>query len=101
MFFYITKIFWFFLQPLDLALFLMATGRLLAMLGRRLLGGTASFLAVLILVPVAQLIGPRLYSTGPGTPSSGRPNCPKRSTASWFSAAAWRAPSIWCAAAMK
>jgi uncharacterized SAM-binding protein YcdF (DUF218 family) len=50
MFFYITKIFWFFLQPLNLALFLLVIGWALAMLGRRRLGGLASFFAVLILV---------------------------------------------------
>ena len=53
MFFYLTKIFWFFVQPLNLALFLLAAGSLLAILGRRRLGGTASFLAVLILVLAA------------------------------------------------
>jgi uncharacterized SAM-binding protein YcdF (DUF218 family) len=50
MFFYITKIFWFFLQPLDLALFLVAIGLVLAILGRRRLGGVASFLGLSILM---------------------------------------------------
>jgi uncharacterized SAM-binding protein YcdF (DUF218 family) len=50
MFFYLSKTFWFFAQPLNLALFLLVIGWALAMLGRRRLGGLASFLAVLILV---------------------------------------------------
>jgi len=49
-FFYISKIFWFFVQPLNLALFLLLGGWLLALVGRRWLARTASFLAVLILV---------------------------------------------------
>ena len=53
MFFYVTKIFWFFIEPLSLALFLLAAGWLLAILGRRRLGGAASSFAVLILVLAA------------------------------------------------
>jgi uncharacterized SAM-binding protein YcdF (DUF218 family) len=50
MFFYLSKTFWFFVQPLSLALFLLAAGWLLAILGRRRLGGVASFLGLSILV---------------------------------------------------
>ena len=50
MFFYLTKTFWFFIQPLNLAVFLLAAGWLLALLGRRRLGGLTSFLAALILL---------------------------------------------------
>jgi uncharacterized SAM-binding protein YcdF (DUF218 family) len=49
LFFYISKIFWFFVQPLNLALFLLLGGWLLAIVDRRWLARIASFLAVLIL----------------------------------------------------
>ena len=49
MFFYLSKIFWFFIQPLNLAIFLLLAGLLAAMIGRRWLAATGSVLAFLIL----------------------------------------------------
>ena len=49
MFFYLSKIFWFFIQPLNLAIFLLLAGLLAAMFGRRRLAATGSVLAFLIL----------------------------------------------------
>jgi uncharacterized SAM-binding protein YcdF (DUF218 family) len=49
MFFYLSKIFWFFIQPLNLAIFLLAAGLLAAIFGRRRLATTGSALAFLIL----------------------------------------------------
>ena len=49
MFFYLSKIFWFFIQPLNLTLFLLLAGLLAAMIGRRRLAATGSVLAFLIL----------------------------------------------------
>ena len=50
MFFYLSKIFWFFVQPLNLAIFLLLAGLLAALIGRRRLAATGSVLAFLILV---------------------------------------------------
>ncbi|KQU89943.1 hypothetical protein ASD99_16180 [Mesorhizobium sp. Root695] len=49
MFFYLSKIFWFFIQPLNLAIFLLLAGLLSALIGRRRLAVTGSALAFLIL----------------------------------------------------
>ena len=49
MFFYLSKIFWFFVQPLNLAIFLLLAGLLAALIGRRRLAATGSVLAFLIL----------------------------------------------------
>ena len=49
MFFYLSKIFWFFVQPLNLAIFLLLAGLLVALIGRRRLAATGSVLAFLIL----------------------------------------------------
>jgi uncharacterized SAM-binding protein YcdF (DUF218 family) len=49
MFFYLSKIFWFFIQPLNLAIFLLLAGLLAAMIGRRRLAVTGSVLAFLVL----------------------------------------------------
>jgi uncharacterized SAM-binding protein YcdF (DUF218 family) len=49
MFFYLSKIFWFFIQPLNLAVFLLLAGLLAALFGRRRLFATGSVLAFLIL----------------------------------------------------
>ncbi|RVD16955.1 YdcF family protein [Mesorhizobium sp. M7A.F.Ca.ET.027.02.1.1] len=49
MFFYLSKIFWFFIQPLNLAIFLLLAGLLAAMIGRRRLAATGSVLAFLLL----------------------------------------------------
>ena len=49
MFFYLSKIFWFFFQPLNLTIFLLLAGLLAAMIGRRRLAATGSVLAFLIL----------------------------------------------------
>ncbi|TPN39420.1 YdcF family protein [Mesorhizobium sp. B2-3-3] len=49
MFFYLSKIFWFFIQPLNLAIFLLLAGLLAALFGRRRLAGASSVLAFLIL----------------------------------------------------
>jgi uncharacterized SAM-binding protein YcdF (DUF218 family) len=49
MFFYLSKIFWFFIQPLNLAIFLLLAGLLAAAFGRRRLAATGSVLAFLIL----------------------------------------------------
>ncbi|MER9137771.1 YdcF family protein [Mesorhizobium sp. M0830] len=49
MFFYFSKIFWFFIQPLNLAIFLLLAGLLAAMIGRRRLAVTGCVLAFLIL----------------------------------------------------
>ncbi|MER8374031.1 YdcF family protein [Mesorhizobium sp. M1406] len=49
MFFYLSKIFWFFIQPLNLAIFLLLAGLFAAMIGRRRLAVTGSVLAFLIL----------------------------------------------------
>ncbi|MER9302319.1 YdcF family protein [Mesorhizobium sp. M0293] len=49
MFFYFSKIFWFFIQPLNLAIFLLLAGLLAAMIGRPRLAVTGSVLALLIL----------------------------------------------------
>ncbi|UCI33449.1 YdcF family protein [Mesorhizobium sp. B4-1-4] len=49
MFFYLSKIFWFFIQPLNLAILLLLAGLLAALFGHRRLTGTSSVLAFLIL----------------------------------------------------
>lgn len=49
MFFYLSKIFWFFIQPLNLAIFLLLAGLLAALVGRRRLAVTGSALAFFIL----------------------------------------------------
>ncbi|MDX8436516.1 YdcF family protein [Mesorhizobium abyssinicae] len=49
MFFYLSKIFWFFIQPLNLAIFLLLAGLLAAVFGRRRLAASGSMLAFLIL----------------------------------------------------
>jgi uncharacterized SAM-binding protein YcdF (DUF218 family) len=49
MFFYLSKIFWFFIQPLNLTIFLLLAGLFAAMIGRRRLAATGSVLAFLIL----------------------------------------------------
>lgn len=49
MFFYLSKIFWFFVQPLNLAIFLLLAGLLAALVGRRRFALTGSVLAFLIL----------------------------------------------------
>ena len=49
MFFYLSKIFWFLIQPLDFALFLLVAGLLAALLGRRRLAAVSNLFAVLIL----------------------------------------------------
>ncbi|RJT36143.1 YdcF family protein [Mesorhizobium waimense] len=53
MFFYLSKIFWFFIQPLNLAIFLLLASLLAALLGRRKLFATGSVLAFLILALAA------------------------------------------------
>ena len=49
MFFYLSKIFWFFIQPLNLTIFLLVAGLIAAMIGRRRLAATGSVLAFLVL----------------------------------------------------
>jgi len=49
MFFYLSKIFWFFIQPLNLTIFLLLAGLVAAMIGRRRVAITGSLLALLIL----------------------------------------------------
>ncbi|TPL08358.1 YdcF family protein [Mesorhizobium sp. B2-4-14] len=49
MFFYLSKIFWFFIQPLNLAILLLLAGLLAALFDHRRLTGTSSVLAFLIL----------------------------------------------------
>ena len=49
MFFYLSKIFWFFIQPLNLTIFLLLAGLIAAMIGRRRLAATGSVLAFLVL----------------------------------------------------
>jgi uncharacterized SAM-binding protein YcdF (DUF218 family) len=49
MFFYLSKIFWFFIQPLNLTIFLLLAGQIAAMIGRRRLAATGSVLAFLVL----------------------------------------------------
>ena len=49
MFFYLSKIFWFLIQPLNLAIFLLAFSLLVAWFGWRKLGGVAALLSFLIL----------------------------------------------------
>jgi uncharacterized SAM-binding protein YcdF (DUF218 family) len=49
MFFYLSKVFWFFIQPLNLTIFLLLAGLIAAMIGRRRLAATVSVLAFLIL----------------------------------------------------
>lgn len=49
MFFYLSKIFWFFIQPLNLAIFLLLAGLIAAMIGRRRLAAAGSVLSFLIL----------------------------------------------------
>ncbi|RUZ18261.1 YdcF family protein [Mesorhizobium sp. M7A.F.Ca.CA.001.04.1.1] len=49
MFFYLSKIFWFFIQPLNLAIFLLLAGLLAVTIGRRRLAAAGSVLAFLIL----------------------------------------------------
>lgn len=49
MFFYLSKIFWLFIQPLNLAIFLLLAGLLAAAFGRRRLAASGSALAFLIL----------------------------------------------------
>ena len=49
MFFYLSKIFWFFIQPLNLAIFLLLAGLVAALFGRRKLAGMGSIAAFVIL----------------------------------------------------
>ncbi|WP_137931129.1 YdcF family protein [Mesorhizobium comanense] len=49
MFFYLSKIFWFFIQPVNLAIFLLLAGLIARTISRRRLAATASVLAFLIL----------------------------------------------------
>jgi len=49
MFFYLSKIFWFFVQPLNLAIFLLLAGLVAVLFGRRRLAGTGCVLSFLIL----------------------------------------------------
>jgi uncharacterized SAM-binding protein YcdF (DUF218 family) len=49
MFFYLSKIFWFFIQPLNLAIFLLLAGLFAALLGRRKLFAAGSVLSLLVL----------------------------------------------------
>ncbi|RUW45976.1 YdcF family protein [Mesorhizobium sp. M8A.F.Ca.ET.021.01.1.1] len=49
MFYYVSKIFWFFIQPLNLTIFLLLAGLIAGMAGRRRLAVTGSVLAFLIL----------------------------------------------------
>jgi uncharacterized SAM-binding protein YcdF (DUF218 family) len=49
-FFVLSKIFWFFAQPLNLAIFLLLAGLLAALFGRRKLAATGTALGVLVLV---------------------------------------------------
>ncbi len=49
MFYHLSKIFWFFAQPINLAIFLLLAGLLAALFGRRRLAATGSVLAFLIL----------------------------------------------------
>ena len=49
MFFYLSKIFWFLIQPLNFALFLLVAGMLAALLGRRRLAAVSNLVALLIL----------------------------------------------------
>jgi uncharacterized SAM-binding protein YcdF (DUF218 family) len=49
MFFYLSKVFWFFIQPLNLTIFLLLAGLIAAMIGRRRFAATGSVLAFLIL----------------------------------------------------
>ncbi|MBN9219170.1 MAG: YdcF family protein [Mesorhizobium sp.] len=49
MFFYLSKIFWFFIQPINLAIFLLLAGLISVTIGRRRLAVTGSVLAFLIL----------------------------------------------------
>lgn len=49
MFFYLSKVLWFFVQPLNLVIFLLLAGLVAAMFGRRRLATAGSVLAVLIL----------------------------------------------------
>ncbi|TGP26629.1 MULTISPECIES: YdcF family protein [unclassified Mesorhizobium] len=49
MFYYLSKILWFFVQPLNLAIFLLLAGLLAALFGRRRLAATGSVVAFLIL----------------------------------------------------
>ncbi|MET3592564.1 MULTISPECIES: YdcF family protein [Mesorhizobium] len=49
MFYYLSKILWFFIQPLNLAIFLLLAGLVAALFGRRRLAATGSVLAFLIL----------------------------------------------------
>jgi uncharacterized SAM-binding protein YcdF (DUF218 family) len=48
-FFYLSKIFWLFIQPLNLAIFLLLAGLFAGLIGRRRLAATGSVLAFLIL----------------------------------------------------
>ncbi|TPN88609.1 YdcF family protein [Mesorhizobium sp. CU2] len=49
MFFYLSKVFWFFIQPVNLAIFLLFAGLLMGLFGRRKLAATSSVVAFLIL----------------------------------------------------
>ena len=53
MFFYISKIFWFFIQPLNFSLFLLLAASVLAVVGWRRLSGALSFVGFLILALAA------------------------------------------------
>jgi uncharacterized SAM-binding protein YcdF (DUF218 family) len=50
MFFYLSKVFWFFIQPLNLTIILLLLGLIAGVIGRRRLAVTGSMLAFLILV---------------------------------------------------
>lgn len=49
MFYYLSKVFWFFIQPLNLTIFLLLAGLIAGLIGRRRLAVTGSVLAFLIL----------------------------------------------------
>ena len=49
MFFFLSKVFWFFIQPLNLTIFLLLAGLIAGMIGRRRLAVTGSVLGFLIL----------------------------------------------------
>ena len=49
MFFYLSKVFWFFIQPLNLTIFLLLAGLIAGLIGRRRLAVSGSVLAFLIL----------------------------------------------------
>ncbi|TKB45507.1 MAG: YdcF family protein, partial [Mesorhizobium sp.] len=63
MFFYVSKILWFFVQPLNLTIFLLLAGLVAAMFGRRRLATAGSALAFLILaVSTWSPLGPMMLN---------------------------------------